>query len=233
MKLNQEQIQDLYKFTRQHFVEWYDLQTELVDHLVNDIENTLQDNNTLTFNEAKNRSFSKFGICGFQDIVIERQKVLYKKYWKLVWFFLRDYFKIPKIILTIGLTGLVYTFLNTIPHKEIVVSVLLILYLILPFVYIFIKSKEIKKHQKFTGKKWLFEDTVKTLGGFLTILQIFGQSLIFIINSSNWSQYLIFVFSLFFVLCGFFFYIGFSLIPKKITHLLVQQFPEYNQPQKA
>ena len=38
MKLTEEQIQQLYKFTRQHYVEHYDVQTELVDHLANDIE---------------------------------------------------------------------------------------------------------------------------------------------------------------------------------------------------
>ena len=38
MKVNQKQIDELYLFTRQHFVEYYDLQTELVDHLANAIE---------------------------------------------------------------------------------------------------------------------------------------------------------------------------------------------------
>ena len=38
MKLTENQIEALYKFTRQHFVYHYDVQTELVDHLANDIE---------------------------------------------------------------------------------------------------------------------------------------------------------------------------------------------------
>ena len=38
MKLSAHQIQKLYDFTRQHYVEHYDLQTELVDHLDNSIE---------------------------------------------------------------------------------------------------------------------------------------------------------------------------------------------------
>ncbi len=36
-KLSENQIQQLYKFTEQHYVEWYDVQTELVDHLANGI----------------------------------------------------------------------------------------------------------------------------------------------------------------------------------------------------
>ena len=38
MKLTETQIENLYKFTRQHYVYHYDVQTELVDHLANDIE---------------------------------------------------------------------------------------------------------------------------------------------------------------------------------------------------
>ena len=49
MKLTEPQIQDLYTFTRQHFVEHYDLQTELVDHLANDIETQWQNQNKLSF----------------------------------------------------------------------------------------------------------------------------------------------------------------------------------------
>ena len=38
MELTTKNIEQLYKFTKDHFVDWYDLQTELVDHLANDIE---------------------------------------------------------------------------------------------------------------------------------------------------------------------------------------------------
>ena len=38
MKINIEQTNRLYECTRQHYVEYYDLQTELVDHLANAIE---------------------------------------------------------------------------------------------------------------------------------------------------------------------------------------------------
>ena len=33
MELTENNIEDLYKFTRQHYVYFYDVQTELVDHL--------------------------------------------------------------------------------------------------------------------------------------------------------------------------------------------------------
>jgi hypothetical protein len=49
MKLSTQQIDQLYTFTRQHFVEWYDLQSELVDHLANAIEQEWKQNPNRTF----------------------------------------------------------------------------------------------------------------------------------------------------------------------------------------
>ncbi|WP_262494794.1 hypothetical protein [Balneicella halophila] len=36
--VSDKQLERLYEFTRQHYVEHYDLQSELVDHLANAIE---------------------------------------------------------------------------------------------------------------------------------------------------------------------------------------------------
>lgn len=49
MKLSSKHIDQLYKFTSAHFVEWYDLQTELVDHLANDIEDIWEKDPKLSF----------------------------------------------------------------------------------------------------------------------------------------------------------------------------------------
>jgi len=53
MKLTSQQIQQLYKFTRQHYVEYYDVQTELVDHLANDIEQIWKEQPNLSFEKAR------------------------------------------------------------------------------------------------------------------------------------------------------------------------------------
>ena len=80
MKLSAEQIEKLYQFTRQHYVEYYDLQTELVDHLANAIEEQWQQNPKLSFEEALQIEFKKFGVFGFMDVVEQRQSALNKKY---------------------------------------------------------------------------------------------------------------------------------------------------------
>ena len=64
MKLSEIQIENLYKFTRQHYVYHYDVQTELVDHLANDIEQIWQENPKLSFEQARDKSFKNLVFLG-------------------------------------------------------------------------------------------------------------------------------------------------------------------------
>jgi len=60
MKLTEHQINELYIFTRKHYVYHYDVQTELVDHLANDIERIWIASPKISFEEARDTSFKKF-----------------------------------------------------------------------------------------------------------------------------------------------------------------------------
>ena len=55
MKLTENQIDELYKFTREHYVYFYDVQSELVDHLANDIEEIWLDKPKLSFENARTK----------------------------------------------------------------------------------------------------------------------------------------------------------------------------------
>jgi hypothetical protein len=100
MKLTNLHIEQLYKFTREHFVEHYDVQSELVDHLTNDIEQIWVAQPHLKFEQARVVSSKKFGIFGFMNVVEEKQKQMSKKYWKIILGFVKEWFSFPKIILT-------------------------------------------------------------------------------------------------------------------------------------
>ncbi len=100
MKLTENQIEKLYKFTREHFVEHYDVQAELVDHLANDIENIWATQPQVSFEKARDLSFKKFGVFGFMDVITEKQKAMHKKYWKILWRFTKEWFELPKILTT-------------------------------------------------------------------------------------------------------------------------------------
>ncbi len=83
--VSEEQIERLFQFTREHYVEHYDLQSELVDHLANAIEQRWEETPELPFEDCIKAEFKKFGIFGFMDVVEKRQKALRKKYRKLMW----------------------------------------------------------------------------------------------------------------------------------------------------
>lgn len=74
MELTEKHIEELYQFNRDHYVEWYDLQTELVDHLAANIEEIWKENPSLSFEKARDISFKKFGVFGFGDVVEEKNK---------------------------------------------------------------------------------------------------------------------------------------------------------------
>ena len=94
MKLTSAQIDQLYTFTKQHYVEYYDLQTELVDHLANAIELEWESNPTLSFETLLNKEFKKFVVFGFMDVVEEKQKAMNKIYNKLVWGHFKTFFNL-------------------------------------------------------------------------------------------------------------------------------------------
>ena len=143
MKLTETHIKELYKFTRQHYVYFYDVQTELVDHLANDIENIWIEKPNLSFEQARDISFKKFGIFGFMDVIESRQKAMNKRYSKILWRFFKEWFTLPKLLTTISIF-LSFFFLLKIPFsKYILISGLLIL-----VTYDLIKQTKAKKKHK-------------------------------------------------------------------------------------
>jgi hypothetical protein len=84
MELNKEQIAELFSFTEKKFVQWYDVQVEIVDHLANKIEAEMEQNVTLDFKTALSKVYASFGIFGFARIVKQKEEQVRKannKHW--------------------------------------------------------------------------------------------------------------------------------------------------------
>ena len=90
----------------------YDLQTELVDHMANAIEELQEKQPELTFDDATKIVFKSFGVFGFQDIVEERMQQLTKRYWRLIWSLFKAQFKWPLLLRTVSISILVFCFLK-------------------------------------------------------------------------------------------------------------------------
>ena len=230
MKLSKEQINQLFTFTRQHYVEWYDLQSELVDHLANAIETEWQENPKLTFDEVLNKEFKKFGVFGFMGVVEKRQAVLGKKYNGLVWYHFKDFFGVPKIVLTIAMTLVLFSILKISQYSEWIVMGLYLILILFTFYQIFknIKFKKEKKQAK--QKRWLFEEIINQYGGFagaiIFPLNLFSRMFYHseqYIDNDYWTLGL----SLFLVLFAIVIFIIFKIIPSKAEDYLLATYPEY------
>ena len=228
LKVNQEQIDRLYRFTREHFVEHYDLQTELVDHLSNAIEEEWKENPKLSFEEALQKEFKKFGVFGFMDVVEQRQTALNKKYNLLIWKHFKEFFTIPKIIITISLiVGLFYVFKYIFFYELMTIAMIgWLLLLIAALVY---EKRKIKKRKKQTGKKWMFEEIIYGYGSFSSVLTFPIHTINIFSNHTNEipNDYALFGISLFLVTVFLATFIVTKIIPSKAEEYLKQTYPEY------
>jgi hypothetical protein len=165
MKITHSQIEQLYTFTQQHYVKYYDVQSELVDHLAQDIENQWEIDPNITFENALNKAFKKFGIFGFEDVVLEKTKALQKRYYLWLWQNFKSFFKFPQIIGTFMALFIVFKLLILGKEHENVELVLKISFVVLTVLAIIkgiIISYNYKKEQK--EKKYLMEEIIFNQG---------------------------------------------------------------------
>lgn len=227
MKLTQPQIQNLYNFTRQHYVEHYDLQTELVDHLANDIESVWQTEANLSFEDARDKAFKKFGVFGFMDVLERRQKTMNKRYIKYLWVELKQWFTFPKLITTIAVFLIIYMSLSSVLAKSLLIG-----FYALICVFVIYKSiqlnRQFKQRKALSNKKWMLEEIIfKQAGGSAIIL--LSQLPQFYNFSDNIfsNSYIVLGLSIFSTLFFLWMYISFEIIPNKAEKLLNETYPEF------
>lgn len=226
MKLSEEQIQQLFKFTRQHYVEYYDIQLELVDHLANDIEQIWKENPTLSFEQARDTSFKKFGIFGFLDVVQQRSSSLEWKYWKMVWNIFIEFFKIPQIVVTLSIFMGLFLIFKYFP-SGLSYYALLIIGIILGYFRLNHLNKIKKQRFEKTQKKWLLEEYIFSLSSNLILFNLFFQFIFHfdyqIVYHLNFQLLMAFIVTLVII----FTYITLYFLPDKIEEILTDQYPEY------
>ena len=225
-KINSEQINQLYLFTRQHFVEYYDLQTELVDHLANAIEEQWQTNPKRTFDEALQIEFKKFGVFGFMEVVEKRQVALQKKYGKIVWNHFKNFFRLPQIIGTFSAVGILFLILRESAYSKVLFLSIATLLLLSFFFEIFRNAKNYKRRSEETGKKWLFKEIINSYGYGMGFIYLPFQ-IIFQFREHLNNDIVLAVASFGIVSIALSQYIVLVLIPKKTEQYLKETYPEY------
>jgi hypothetical protein len=222
-KISTEEYEQLFAFIKKHYVEYYDLQCELADHLANAIEEQWQNNPNLSFDDALQQEFKKFGIFGFMGVVESRQAALSKRYNKLLWVYLREFFKLPKILLTL-LFG--FTVFKILEYSKFTFMALLLCLMIFSIAKIIVLQRHYSKKVKATGKRWMLEDIIKKGG---TPLSLY---LCYVFLPSDYPQEPTFLAMLYasaaFTVSFLYQYIAFFVIPSKAKQHLLKTYPEYN-----
>ncbi|WP_159949864.1 hypothetical protein [Polaribacter septentrionalilitoris] len=230
MKITQNHIKELYKFTRKHYVEYYDVQTELVDHLANDIEQIWEEHPNLSFEDARDKSFKKFGIFGFMDVVQAKERQMTKKYLKTILKFAKEWFQLPKIVLTISLLFGFYQ-LQKLTSAYYVYAAVFGVVILLEIIVLIRNSRKLKKNYKETGKKWMFQKIISINGIGNSALILFYLYDFILPDSTkdfllmgDFRKALSAILITFLVIFG---YITLVVIPKKAEQLLQETYPEY------
>ena len=107
--LSNEQIVSLFIFCEKHFVKYYEVQLELVDHLANAVETKMDKDHKLTFEKALEEVHRDFGVMGFAPLVSEKQIAAEEQSRKLFWKLFKDQFRWPKILGFLVLTVAMFT----------------------------------------------------------------------------------------------------------------------------
>ena len=230
MKLTETHIQELYKFTRKHFVEHYDVQTELVDHLANDIESLWIEKPKLTFEQARDESFKKFGVFGFMEVVEQKQNQMNKKYFKTILRFAKEWFRLPKIIFTTLIAFAFYS-IQEIPNAYNIYASVYVLIIFLETIVLIINKRKSNKQFKETGKKWMFQNIIQINGIGTSALIIFY---VFDFSMKNNAQDFLLMGDFKRILSALLIsavvilgYISLIVIPQKAEELLEETYPEY------
>ena len=229
MKLTTPQIEDLFKFTRKHFVYHYDVQSELVDHLANDIEEIWNEKPYLSFKDARDTSFKKFGIFGFMDVIEAKQKQMNKRYRSILLRFFREWFTMPKVMTTLAVFLSLFMVLK-IQYSEYFLLGALFLVVILDFIQQTKARKIQKKKTQKQEKVFLLEAMIgNTRQGvtFFGVLELFNCLNMVKVPFSSLSDHWLLLISFSATALLILFYITAFLIPQKAEELLVETYPEY------
>jgi hypothetical protein len=178
-KINAEQLVQLFEFTRKHYVEYYDLQSELADHLAHAIEQRWEEHPSLSFDEALQAEFKKFGIFGFSDIVAERQNALFKRYYRLVWHEFRSAFTPPLVLIVLAIMLGMY---SSMMAWHFSYSIFVLGFLVTSTWRLAQISRQYQRNLKETGRKWLFEEIIFGCGGFGVMMAMPVQFVNFVLE---------------------------------------------------
>lgn len=153
--LNDTEITQLFQFCEKHFVPYYDVQVELVDHLANAIEEELSINENIGFQIALEKVYKSFGKSGFRKIIVEKEIAIAKQRSKLFWQSFRSFFNFPIVLVTLGFPFLYFIFAILYPFEKNILAYISIGIFLLFAIVSFRTTSLVRREMKTPDKKLL------------------------------------------------------------------------------
>ena len=128
--LSNEEIDRLDQFCLQHYVGYYDVRIELVDHLASSIEDMMEKDPKLSFENALEKVYRQFGYKGFAGVVEAKEKEMNAAYSAQLLGLYKSYFSLPKVAFTLMLAAVYYSlpfFCSKWEIKWVLISTVLLL----------------------------------------------------------------------------------------------------------
>lgn len=226
-KVTSHQIERLFQFTDQHFVDYYDVQLELVDHLANAIEEQWQENSDKDFETALQEEFKKFGVFGFLEVVEARQAAMQKRYHQLMWKEAKEFLKLPKVVILATAFLVSFTLITQITYGVYILIGILLCLVILFSLRFYKNNKEIKRLRKQSKQKpYLLETLLNHTGQFGAFLNLPIQLLVLITKEVEINIWIGIIYGLLLTGVTLVFYITLFLLPRKRDEILQEAYPE-------
>ena len=77
-QISKDECVFLHQFCKRHFVHYYDVRLELVEHLASNIQAIWEQDDSVDFHKALDRIYKDFGPTGFRNL-LRLKKLLSKK----------------------------------------------------------------------------------------------------------------------------------------------------------
>jgi|SRR5690625_197859 len=226
-KVNQKEIEQLYDFTRQHYVEYFDLQTELVDHLATGIEKNWQENPEMDFEKNLQQEFKKFGVFGFMKVIESHQKAMNKRYWKIIWREVKNELAKPKVLFLNILLFLIPYSLFFSPLGFNILKGIILALVIAAIAYTFRENKK-QEQKKKSQNIYLLEVMISQAQSNALLFNLSLQVVLFAGNSTiyqtNWWLALLVALAIY--LPFLIFYMTTKVLPAKKEEILKEVHPE-------
>lgn len=214
MSLSEQQVEELFRFCKKKYVDYYDLQVELVDHLASRIEEEMGADNQLSFEDALKKVYAGFGLFGFAHVVQQKQAALQKQSNRAWWRAVKAFFTWPKLVFTAALFMILYSSATFLPGNW---RWLIVLALVL---VAFTREVVLMRRMRKSQQKPILLTQYTPTGNFVTFivyLQIFDR----VIDGSvgQWAFILI-------LLVGYIFHSAMIEVTSRIYQQAREQYPE-------